>query len=90
MSDEEQQYPLTRSLMLSSRQLASHETFQHPVGIVLAVSTSTPDPLGTLSRLYQQTMTQGAQGAPWMDGVSVMRFYVVVHDVNRMGADFTA
>ncbi|RXK41319.1 hypothetical protein M231_01469 [Tremella mesenterica] len=84
--DEEQHYPLTKSLLLSSRPVAVYETFQHPVGVLLAVSTSTPDPLGTLSRMYQQTMLP-LNGAPWMDGVNVMRFYVAIHDVSRMGDD---
>ncbi|EIW66611.1 hypothetical protein TREMEDRAFT_34792 [Tremella mesenterica DSM 1558] len=84
--DEEQHYPLTKSLLLSSRPVAVYETFQHPVGVLLAVSTSTPDPLGTLSRMYQQTMLP-LTGASWMDGVNVMRFYVAIHDVSRMGDD---
>lgn len=40
---DEQHYPLTRSLLLSSRPVAPYETFNHPVGVLFAVSTSTPD-----------------------------------------------
>lgn len=85
--DDEQQYPLTRSLLLSSRQLAPHETFNHPVGILYAISTSTPDPLGTLSKLHAQTMGAMGSNTPWLDGISVMKLFVVVHDVSRMGED---
>ncbi|TYJ59142.1 hypothetical protein B9479_000131 [Cryptococcus floricola] len=85
--DEEQHYPLTRSLLLSSRPLAPYETFNHPVGILFAVSTSTPDPLGTLSKLQARTAGTGSKNVPWLDGVTVLRFYVVVHDVSRMGDD---
>ena len=28
-----------------------------------------------------------SQAVPWMDGVNVMRFFVVIHDVSRMGDD---
>jgi hypothetical protein len=28
-----------------------------------------------------------SQVIPWMDGINVMRFFVVVHDVSRMGED---
>nr|XP_019050343.1 hypothetical protein I302_00772 [Kwoniella bestiolae CBS 10118]OCF29273.1 hypothetical protein I302_00772 [Kwoniella bestiolae CBS 10118] len=85
--DEEQHYAITRSLLLSSRPLASHETFNHPVGILFAVSTATPDPLGTLNKLHTQSTTSAMQNVPWMDGNTVLRFYVVVHDVNMMGDD---
>ncbi|OCF74953.1 hypothetical protein I204_03799 [Kwoniella mangroviensis CBS 8886] len=85
--DEEQHYAITRSLLLSSRPLASHETFNHPVGILFAVSTVTPDPLGTLNKLHAQSSSSAIQNVPWMDGSTVLRFYVVVHDVNTMGDD---
>jgi hypothetical protein len=77
---------LTRSLLLSSRPLTSHETFNHPVGVVYAVSTAEPDPLASLKRL-QNTMTGATMSVPWMDCVNLMRFYVVVHDVSRAGED---
>ncbi|KAK8861544.1 hypothetical protein IAR55_002366 [Kwoniella newhampshirensis] len=87
--EDEQHYPLTRSLLLSSRPLASHETFDHPVGVLFAVSTATSDPLGTINRLHAQTTGSAAQSVPWMDGTNVLRFYVVIHDVNSMGDDTT-
>lgn len=67
-----------------------YETFNHPVGVLFAVSTSTPDPLATLTRLYGQAVGTGAQAAPWMDGVQVLKFFVVVHDVSKRGEDLTA
>ncbi|ORY24398.1 ER-golgi trafficking TRAPP I complex 85 kDa subunit-domain-containing protein [Naematelia encephala] len=84
---EEQQYPLTRSLLLASRPLASHETFNHPIGVLLAISTATPEPLETLAKLHGRSVGPAAQAVPWMDGVNVMRLYVVVHDVGKMGSD---
>lgn len=84
-SDEDMQYPTTRALLLSSRPLAPHETFNHPVGVMIAISTTTPDPLGTLTSLYGQAIGTGAQAAPWMDGVQVLKFFVVVHDVAKAG-----
>ena len=90
LPDEEQHYPLTRSLILSSRPLAPHETFNHPVGILLAISTATSDPMGTLSRLHGRALGPMSQSVPWMDGVNLMRFFVVVHDVSRMGEDLAS
>lgn len=88
--DDEQHYPLTRSLALSSRQLTPHETFNHPVGILYAISTSTPEPLATIGKLLAQTMGAMGTSTPWMDGISVMKLFVVVHDVSRMGEDLAA
>lgn len=51
------------------------------------MSTSTPDPLETLAKLYAQTMGAMGSSTPWLDGVTVMKLFVVVHDVSRMGAD---
>jgi hypothetical protein len=84
--EDELHYSLTRSLLLSSRPLAPHETFNHPVAVVFAVSTAEPDPLGSLKRL-QNTMAGASMSVPWMDSVNLMRFYVVIHDVSRAGED---
>lgn len=54
---------------------------------MIVVSTATPDPLGTLQRLHGRSIGPMAQAVPWMDGVSVIRLYIVVHDVSKMGAD---
>lgn len=52
---------------------------------MIAISTTTPDPMGTLTSLYGQAVGTGAQAAPWMDGVQVLKFFVVVHDVAKAG-----
>ncbi|WVR03860.1 hypothetical protein IAU60_000858 [Kwoniella sp. DSM 27419] len=88
--EDEQHYPLTRSLLLSSRPLAAHETFNHPVGVVFAVSTANPEPLNALNELQLRTVGTTAQIPPWMDGGTVLRFYVVVHDISQMGDDLTS
>ncbi|WVO13310.1 hypothetical protein L204_100923 [Cryptococcus depauperatus] len=83
--EENQHYPLTRSLLISSRPVAPYETFNHPVGVLLAVSTATSDPLGTLARLHGRTI--GPSSVAWLDVQTVLRFYVVIHDVSQMGDD---
>lgn len=59
------------------------------MGIIIAVSTQTPDPLGTLQRLLDRSRGPMAQAVPWMDGVNVMRIFVVIHDVSQGGDDLT-
>lgn len=75
--------------MFSTRPTACYETFNHPVGVLLAISTSTPEPLETLQRLVGRATGPMAQAVPWLDGVNVMRFFVVVHDIAKKGEDLT-
>jgi hypothetical protein len=86
--DEEQHYPLARSLLLSSRPVASYETFNHPVGILFAISSSETDPMNAMKRLVQQHVGV-VQTIPWMDTVNVLKFFVVVHDVSQGGSDLS-
>lgn len=42
----------------------------------------------SMRRLVQQHIGS-VQTIPWMDAVTVMKFFVVVHDVSRQGDDLT-
>ena len=57
--------------------------------MILAISTSTPDPLGTLQRLQGRAVGPMSQSIPWMDGINVMKLFVVVHDISKMGDDLS-
>lgn len=43
--------------------------------------------MAEMAKLYGRTLGPMAQAVPWLDGVTLMRFFVVVHDVSRMGED---
>ena len=89
MVEEEQHYALTRGLLLSTRPIGPYETFNHPVGFMIAISTSTPEPMETLQRLVGRAMGPMSQAVPWLDGVNDMRFFVVLHDVSKSGEDLS-
>ncbi|PWN20691.1 hypothetical protein BCV69DRAFT_312642 [Microstroma glucosiphilum] len=81
-------YTYGRDAVLRSRSISRHETFGHPVCILLAVSSQSPDPLNALASLYAATQAQNCDafgGRPYMDP-NVLRYYVLIHDCAK-GAD---
>ncbi|EXJ78877.1 hypothetical protein A1O1_09279 [Capronia coronata CBS 617.96] len=75
-------YKLFLSRLLYSKSMSPHETFRHPVGAVIAISSSTQQPIDTLRSLYQQT-AQGAQALPPYANPEYLRYYVLVHDDDK-------
>ena len=65
--------------LLSSRSMAPHETFSHPVACVIAISSQSPAPIETLRDLYSETR-QGERRVPVWAGSEFLRYYVLVHD----------
>lgn len=72
-------YKLFLTRLLSSQAMSPHETFRHPVGAVIAISSSTQQPIETLRNLYQQT-AQGSRALPLYANPEYLRYYVLVHD----------
>ena len=75
-------YKVLLSRLLQAHPLSAHETFLHPVGTVIAISSSTPSPIETLRHLYQQT-AQGSRTLPAYANPEYLRYYVLVHDDDR-------
>lgn len=77
---------MTRSVLLASRpELAAHETFNHPLCFMIAVSTGNPEPIPSFAKLYHQSLSPGGGTGAWIDTTNCLRFYVLVHDVAKMG-----
>lgn len=72
-------YRLFFTRLLSSQTLSEHETFLHPVAAVIAISSSTLNPIETLRSLYSQT-AQGSLASPSYSNPEYLRYYVLVHD----------
>lgn len=72
-------YRLFFTRLLSSQSLSEHETFLHPVAAVIAISSSTLNPIETLRSLYSQT-AQGSFASPSYSNPEYLRYYVLVHD----------
>lgn len=75
-------YKVFLNRLLCSPTISPHEAFLHPVGAVMAISSSTPQPIETLRHLYQQT-TQGSRALPSYVNAEYLRYYVLVHDEDR-------
>lgn len=75
-------YKLFLSRLLCSQSMSSHESFRHPVGAVIAISSSTQQPIETLRNLYQQT-AQGSRALPAYANPEYLRYYVLVHDEDK-------
>ena len=75
-------YKLFLTRLLSSQAISPHETFRHPVGAVIAISSSTEQPIETLRNLYQQT-AQGSRALPLYANPEYLRYYVLVHDEDK-------
>ncbi|CAO1623963.1 unnamed protein product [Sympodiomycopsis kandeliae] len=77
-----------RNSILQSKAVNRHETFGHPVAVLLTVSTRSADPLNAFSSLFSATQTQNCdvfQNSPFVDP-NILRYYVLLHDESQ-GAD---
>lgn len=75
-------YRLLLTRLASSQPPEQHETFVHPVAAVIAISSSTPEPIETLRNLYSQT-AQGMLATPAYSNPEYLRYYLLVHDDDK-------
>lgn len=75
-------YRLLLSRLLSSQPISEHEALNHPVATIVAISSSTPNPIESLRNLYAQT-AQGNLAAPPFVNPEYLRYYLLVHDDDR-------
>ncbi|KAI8580324.1 hypothetical protein K450DRAFT_237985 [Umbelopsis ramanniana AG] len=72
-------YAEFRHLILSIKGISEHETFDHPVAIVYAVSSSTPDPMATMMELVDSHSIVPGSERGFIDP-NILRYYVLIHD----------
>ncbi|OCT45390.1 hypothetical protein CLCR_05521 [Cladophialophora carrionii] len=75
-------YRLFLGRLLCSQSMSAHESFRHPVGAVIAISSATNQPIETLRTLYQQSAS-GSRALPAYANPEYLRYYVLVHDEDR-------
>ncbi|KAJ5166029.1 hypothetical protein N7492_006325 [Penicillium capsulatum] len=75
-------YKLFLRQLLSASSATPHETFDHPVASVIAISSHNTAPLETLRQLYAESST-GSQRLPEWVNSEYLRYYVLVHDEER-------
>ncbi|KAJ5083550.1 TRAPP III complex Trs85 [Penicillium angulare] len=77
--------PLWKILLrqiLSTTSAAPHETFNHPVASVIAISSRNGSPLETLRQLYAESSSGEKRLPDWVHQ-EYLRYYVLVHDEER-------
>ena len=72
-------YSLYLRRMLSGLILSPHETFSHPVALVVAISSRNPSPIEELRSLYSSSNTGEHRLPPWVNN-EYLRYYVLIHD----------
>ena len=75
-------YRLLLSRLCSSQPATQHETLTHPVAAVIAISSSTTNPIETLRNLYSQTAQGGLASPPYVNP-EYLRYYLLVHDDDK-------
>ncbi|KAF4555480.1 ER-Golgi trafficking TRAPP I complex 85 kDa subunit-like protein [Elsinoe fawcettii] len=72
-------FDLYQKKLLSGVVLSPHETFAHPVALVIAISSRSPSPIEDLRTLYTNSNTGEYRLPPWVNN-EYLRYYVLVHD----------
>ncbi|GAM90217.1 hypothetical protein ANO11243_082590 [Dothideomycetidae sp. 11243] len=72
-------FTLYQQKLLSGTILTPHETFAHPVALVIAISSRSPSPIEELRNLYAESNTGAYRLPPWVNN-EYLRYYVLVHD----------
>jgi len=72
-------YNLYEKKMLSGIVLAPHETFAHPVAVIIATSSRSASPIEDL-RALAANITTGGDGLPQWVNNDFLRYHVLVHD----------
>lgn len=72
-------FSLYQRKLLSGTVLSPHETFAHPVALVVAISSRSASPIEDLRTLYTNSNTGEYRLPPWVNN-EYLRYYVLVHD----------
>jgi hypothetical protein len=71
-----------KNTVLSQRGITEFETFDHPVAVMIVISSTDPDPVSTIMQLYNPNMPLFATDKPYID-THILRYFIVLHDPNR-------
>lgn len=72
-------YSLYLRRLLCGIPLSPHETFSHPVALVIAISSRNPSPIEELRSLYTSS-NSGQYSLPQYVNNEFLRYYVLIHD----------
>ncbi|TKY89852.1 hypothetical protein EX895_001149 [Sporisorium graminicola] len=83
-------FDAVQQLVFGQRTIAKHESFGHPVAVLLAVSSASPDPMNDFAKLYEATSQASPfPGHPYINP-DTLKYYVLIHDVRTSGTDLAS
>lgn len=77
--EDDSVFTLYERKLLSGTILSPHETFAHPVALVIAISSRSAAPIEELRNLYAESNSGAYRLPPWVNN-EYIRYYVLVHD----------
>lgn len=83
-------FTAVQQLVFGQRTIAKHDSFSHPVAVLLAVSSTSPDPMNDFAKLYEASSHPSPFPAHPYINPDTLKYYVLIHDVRTSGADLTS
>ncbi|KAG0240476.1 Trafficking protein particle complex 8 [Mortierella sp. GBA43] len=75
-------YTRYRDLFFSTGGVSDHETFEHPVACVIAISSLSQDPINEIHQLNNMSTPPIVFEKTFMDP-TLMKYYVLIHDCSK-------
>ncbi|KAI1298025.1 Trafficking protein particle complex 8, partial [Mortierella claussenii] len=79
-------YTAYRDLFFCTGGVSDHETFEHPVACIIAISSLSPDPINEIHHLNHSSTPPLVFEKPFMDP-ALLKYYVLVHDCTKGNLD---
>ncbi|KAI8599084.1 ER-golgi trafficking TRAPP I complex 85 kDa subunit-domain-containing protein [Dissophora ornata] len=79
-------YSRYRDLFFSTGGVSDHETFEHPVACVIAISSLSPDPINEIHHLSNMSTPPIVFEKTFMDP-ALLKYYVLIHDCSKGNID---
>ncbi|SPO28195.1 uncharacterized protein UTRI_04590_B [Ustilago trichophora] len=83
-------FAAVQQLVFGQRAIAKHESFGHPVAVLMAVSSASPDPMNDFAKLYEATTQSSPFPAHPSLNPDTLKYYVLIHDVRTSGSDLVS
>ncbi|KAG0199180.1 Trafficking protein particle complex 8 [Mortierella sp. GBA30] len=81
-------YARYRDLFFSTGGVSDHETFEHPVACIVAISSLSLDPINEIHQLNNMSTPPIVFEKAFMDP-TILKYYVLIHDCSKGNLDST-
>ncbi|KAG0259994.1 Trafficking protein particle complex 8 [Mortierella polycephala] len=79
-------YTSYRDLFFSMGGVSDHETFDHPIACIVAISSLSPDPINEIHQMNNMSTPPIVFEKAFMDP-AILKYYVLVHDCSKGNMD---